>query len=691
MICKNCAAEYDDSYSFCPVCGKEKFSVEIPEYPEYVPQTEHMEFTDISSFSDNVIRDAAEDYPQEESVYAENNDNAGYYDIDASEDADTNVYSEAPQEEEGHDATQIFSLEQEAESVEAEDTDEPAYENGEQNAEQVQQEAEKPVEAEVKIEEASEEKTEAQPVRKRPVRRAPVVNKKEENKTLAVIIAVMCVVAVLAGVLSGIKLSTDTLETTEPAEKVVAAVGFSTQEEIMLEEVVARCFSALRTDYNSEVTDAETFLEKINPYDKGGVYSRVYNEYPELNKEKDPAGRFYDEEAEEYAYYKIEEKKIDDLLSIFSIAPHHQINRENCYYYDGYYYFAYKQQKNTAVVKTEITKSKRALDGSYYSECYFYAESGEKRVQTDNYYLVTEKTGDLQSGTVSFKIKRISTTPIFDNSGKLVEERTYKIKKQTIEGKTDDGKVYCRYTFEYPEFNDSNVGYQAINTFFTDAINVYKLKAESAQSSYESYIQQGGKDSDLPIEESVVARVSYENEQYVSIVEKIGIKDPTAVQSAPVTVQSEEEGSDEDYEEEPAEESLTLFNRMVDGYVFDKATGEFVSKDVLVGKDYMAVSEILYRIYNGYEYDSIIPEVKTEEVTDEYGEVVEDDEYYEDEEEEYYYSDDEIPDDEDGFGTVIYESACAFTQKGLTFYYVNEYGFVEEVTIPYAVVERLAQ
>ena len=48
MICKNCAAEYDDSYSFCPVCGKEKFSVEIPEYPEF---REYREYTDISSFS----------------------------------------------------------------------------------------------------------------------------------------------------------------------------------------------------------------------------------------------------------------------------------------------------------------------------------------------------------------------------------------------------------------------------------------------------------------------------------------------------------------------------------------------------------------------------------------------------------------------------------------------------------------
>ena len=92
----------------------------------------------------------------------------------------------------------------------------------------------------------------------------------------------------------------------------------------------------------------------------------------------------------------------------------------------------------------------------------------------------------------------------------------------------------------------------------------------------------------------------------------------------------------------------------------------------------------------GYESESIIPETKVEEVTDESGEIVEDEENY-GEEEEYSYSDDEIPDDEDGFGTILYESACAFTENGLTFYYVNENGIVEEVTIPFAVVERLAQ
>lgn len=660
MICKNCSAEYDDSYSFCPKCGKEnreKFAVAVPEYPEYTEYKAPMEFTDISSFSDNADRSGyskeALSVQQEAENYGDGSEVEEQQQVE-----ETQVFKTEPEQ-----AEETFSLHSDSSSVESK------AEPEEQPAEVVE---------------------EVKPLakKKRPVRREPPVNRKEENKIFAAIIAIMCVVAVLGASLSALKISTDTLETTEPVEKVVAAVGFSAQEELMLEEVLARCYAAVKTDYNSEFTDVEAFLGRVNPGDAGGVYSRIYNENPSLQTEADPALRFCDAEKGEYSYYRIEDKKIDDILSIFGLEPCREVNVKDCYYYDGYYYFAPVMQNATPVVKAEITKSKRVLDGCYYSECHFYTEDN---VQTDTYYLVTEKVDDTQNGTLSFKIKRISTTPIFDSNGKLVEARTYKIKKQVIEGKTNDGKVYCRYTFEYPEFTEDNAGYQAINRFFIDAVNSYSLRVDSAQKAYESFISQGGKDSDLPLTETVIARVGYENENYISIVEKIGVTDPTPVQTVPETTQADDESEYEDESDgEVKAEGVKLFTRTFDGYVFDKTTGEFVSKDVLAGKDYMVVSEILYRIYNGYEYESIIPETKVEEVTDEYGEIVEDEENY-GEEEEYSYSDDEIPDDEDGFGTILYESACALTENGLTFYYVNENGIVEEVTIPFAVVERLAQ
>ncbi len=691
MICKNCSAEYDDSYSFCPKCGKEnteKFTVEIPEYTEYPEYTEHAVprvYTDISSFSDN---SSYEERPEaEENLMVSEND-GGYAEHQGG-------YADNYDVEE--DGQELYPLQQDTD-YEEQPVQETDNEQEEPDLQPVCPEYSPENGEESSVTEAESVETadnaEVAPKKKRPLRRVPSVNRKEETGTVAVIIAVMCVVAVLAASLSVLKIGTDSLETTEPVEKVVATVGFSAQEEIMLEEVLARCFAALRTDFNSELSDAESFLARVNLYDKGGVYSRVYSEYPQLKTEADPLDRFFDGEEEQYAYYKVEEKKIDELLSIFDLDAYHEVNTAKCYYFDGFYYFAPVVQKITPAVNAEITKSKRVLDGSYYSECYFYAESGEKRVQTDTYYLVTEKVGDINNGTVSFKVKKISKTPVFDESGKLAEARTHKIKKQVIEGKTESGKVYCRYTFEYPVFTEDNAGYQSINSFFADAINAYRLRADSARKDYESFIKQGGKDSELPFTETVIARVSYENEKYISIVEKNAITAPKAEQSVPATEVSEEESegtSDEETQDAP-EEEVTLFERTVDGYVFDKATGGFVSKDVLIGKDYMAVSEILFRIYNSYEYESIIPEAKTEDVTDEYGETVEDEEeYYDDEEEEYYYSDDEVPDDEDGFGTKIYESACAFTEKGLTFYYVNEDGVVEEVTIPHAVVERLAQ
>ena len=38
----------------------------------------------------------------------------------------------------------------------------------------------------------------------------------------------------------------------------------------------------------------------------------------------------------------------------------------------------------------------------------------------------------------------------------------------------------------------------------------------------------------------------------------------------------------------------------------------------------------------------------------------------------------------------IYESAWSLSQQGVTFYYVNAEGFVQQVTIPYDVASKLA-
>lgn len=654
-------AEYDDSYSFCPKCGKEKFSVEIPDYQDFPVYHAHQEFTDISSHSDRMSADVPAAPVQTASAPAEDDGDVVHYYLDSDFAADDEMPDEVP----ASDETQVFSISQqnEAETSDDESDSSPADEVGEPESEpQTEQQHD---EAEQQVQQRP-----VAPQRKAMPRRVPAVNRRAENKTLAVIIVIMCVVAVLAASLSVLKINTDTLETTEPVQKVVASVGLSAQEEVILEEILARGFAVLKTGHNSELCDAEELLKKVNPYDKGGVYSMVYNEYPEVETQADPANRFYNGQEESYAYYKLEEKKVDDLMSMFGVEAHHAVNTESCYYYDGFYYFGYAEQKATLAVNADITKSRRVLDGSYYSEVYFYAENGEKRVETDKYYILTEKTGDAQTGELFFKVKKLSATPIFDSNGKLAEKKAYKIKRQVIEGKTDDGKVYCRYIFEYPVFSEDNVCYRSINTFFNDAINIYKLKADSAQKSYESFIQQGGKDSELPVTETVIARVGFENEGYVSVIEKIGIDGPQPVNNTAVAA-SEDDGKEEE------SKGVTLFERLVEGYVFDKNTGEFVSKDVLAGKDYLTVSEILYRIYNGNDYESLLPDADAGE------EDSESEDYYYDEEEEAY--------DEDGFGTVIYESNFALTQKGLTFFYVNEYGIVEEITIPHAAVEKLAQ
>ena len=70
----------------------------------------------------------------------------------------------------------------------------------------------------------------------------------------------------------------------------------------------------------------------------------------------------------------------------------------------------------------------------------------------------------------------------------------------------------------------------------------------------------------------------------------------------------------------------------------------------MTGKDYLAVQQLLYRIWLGAD-DTL--------------------------------EDSEIPDDTDGIGAKIYTSPWVLTEDGLMFCYQTEEGYTEEITIPY--------
>lgn len=630
MICNKCSEEYNDSYSFCPSCGAPNssgFTVTTPELP---------------------------DTYEEENMY------------------------EIPEYDGEKEA---LCEKEEGEAEKASEKKEPVKEKKEKNPSV-----------------------------------APATG--QEKKASALIVIILCLVAAVGAGLAALNISTETFEEEKQPQKAVALTGLSGEEESVLEMELAQYFTVFRKNYNSVTEDAESFISRINPADSGNIYSRLCPTPMTVQTEADPAMRFADE-YDEYAYYKIGASEIDKILGRFNLVSYSDINSKDCYYYDGFYYLNYVATKTTPPVTAEITKSKKVLDGSFYVECYFYVKNGAETIKSNTCYMIVQKNENAAFDGYSFKVCRAELSPLFTEAGNPTQANggaEYTIEKALIEGRTNDGKVYSRYIIEYPVFSGKTAGAEVINQFYSGMVSAYQQKADSAQTDYEAFVAQGGDVQQLPFTETVITRVTYSDDSKISCVEKISAYSPELPEKEEETTASEDEDDYDrqserefdSYRQEQEQEPVELITRSVEAYTFEKDTGNFVSKDTVLGKDYMVISEILYRIYNSYDYTAVLPEetveASTEGLTDEFGNAVEqeDDEddygyddsyydydsYYDDEDEGYG---DGVPEDEYGFGTDVYESACAFTKEGFTFWYVEDEGYVTEVTLPFAVVEKLVK
>lgn len=652
MICKKCSAEYDDTLSKCPECEEENLN----------------HISDGFQKGEMYIQDVQEIEPQEE-------------------EEPVKVY-ETPE----YNSQEAFEKE----------------ENGEN----------KKTDASV----ANKLPRDPKSVKLRKVNRTKQ-QVAAENKAMVLVAFILCFVGIFTAFLTAMSIRTDAFEKEADAQKAVALSKLSAEEEAQLEKELAGYFSALTADFDSAVCDAEAFLARINPADKGNIYSLVVSADEPLQATADPAMRFENENGE-YSYYKIEASKIEKLLERFGLSVYGNVNCENYYYHDGFYYFNTVALKNTPVVSADITKTKKVLDGSFYAEGYFYLSNGTETVRSDTLYLNVEKNSSATVGAPVFKIIKADNEALFTDSGNPTKKSGvtgYKIEKKVIEGKTNDGKLYCRYVMEYPVFGGDTIGEKAINTFFEGTVSAYELRASNAQKDYESFVSQGGNAQELPFTETIITRVTYSDDDKISFVEKIASYSPEIPEKEEETTTSEESyGYYEEPQREPSvpempeQEPVKLFTRTVEGYTFDRKTGDFMVKDDIVGKNYMVVSEVLYRIYNSYDYTGVLPEKAIEGTTDENGNFVQNgtnqtttepvtEEYYDDRYgydygygyDDYGYGEEDdndgVPEDEYGLGTAVYESACCYTEGGFTFYYVEEDGYVTEITLPWDVLERFAE
>lgn len=469
---------------------------------------------------------------------------------------------------------------------------------------------------------------------------------KSEKRARVAVMVLSCLMAVLTAAVAVLGGMTD-IFTKDAEDKAVAVLILPQDDKEELEKHLSKLWPLVKTGFDTEKMSTEELFDYIRPYCEDGLYTSFGYSATAITHEADPAMRFESEDGG-YCYYKIPASEIDSILKQFGLEANHALNSEDCYYYDSYYYFATGESAgDRASGKVTVEDSKRIQDGRYYVTCKFGSQTA---------YVIASMQEDY------WKIHSMSTQPVFDSLGIKIKtedesDGTYEIRSLVIEGTADDGTVYRKYVIKYPYFFGETQGEIQANSFYQSIITFYQQQAQQVQSDYKRFIRKGGKTDSLPIELHYSAEVSYSDEKNLCLINEI-------TESEPMYTQSEETTSEGVITEPAGQIPVSLPKKTVECNTFDVETGLYVAKDSLIGKDYLAISELLYRIYYGYGYESLLDENTVSEA---------------------------VPEDTENTGEKIYNSASTLCGDGYVFCYVTDEGIREDVVIPFEVVEKLTE
>lgn len=459
---------------------------------------------------------------------------------------------------------------------------------------------------------------------------------KKEKGASRFIVSSVCLMAVLMVAVCCLSVFTDVFNDDDDTVKTMALSSLSPIDAGELEGYLSKLYVLKEFELDDD-TASDEFYVKIMPESKGGLYQSLGNKASVITDTPDPAERFSDEEGN-YAYYKLPIDKVDEIIESFGLVPNHTLNLKNAYCYGGYYYFLKLEETAVSAVNADVVSSKRIQDGSYYVDCVFYSTKGTSEGrQEGKIYAIAKKDENVAGKWI---ISRISSEPIFDGGGIMVENDgvfRYEMKRELFQGKLSDGTVFCEYSIEYPYFKGDSMGEKAANLLYSEVLSKYKNSANEADKYFEDY---KGDKEDLPIVVHISSEVTYSDEQYISTIVDISEYNP-------------------EYEKG---DSVIISKRSIEGYIFDAQTGEFLSKDEVIGKNYQLIYDLLYRIQGGYEYadllDKSIPRPSG------------------------------IPAN-NTIGKEIYESGSAITPNGYVFCLVTEEGYVKSVLLPKDLVSEI--
>ena len=485
----------------------------------------------------------------------------------------------------------------------------------------------------VQIPEDTAENVKPQKRKKRPAKKKKSASKSEKTSR-RIVMALSCVMAVITAATAVLGVATDVFKGSDVKAVTVLILPQEDKEE--LENHLSKLWPLATAGFDTETMTVEELMAYIKPYSENGLYTSFGYSSVAVTHEADPADRFKDAEGN-YCYFKIPAKEIDSILKQFNVQSNHAVNNKDYYYYNSHYYFSWGESSDEKTSgRITVGDSKRIQDGRYYVPCKF----GKNEV----YVIASIEEKD---DSRYWKIHSMSLTPVFDSLGIMIKNEEspvedYEIRHLTIEGKADDGTVFKKFVIKYPYFFGESQGEIAANSFYQSIILYYQQQAEQVQSDYKKFIKRGGKTASLPQEIHYDAVVSYADGEKLCLINEI---------SESVLLYK-------------GDDNQILPKKTLECDTFDAETGLFVAKDSIIGKDYQKIYEILYRIYGGYSYADLLDKDATSK---------------------------DVPEDKDGIGEKIYNSASTMCEDGYVFCYVTEDGMREDVVIPFDVITKLTK
>ena len=485
------------------------------------------------------------------------------------------------------------------------------------------------------------------------------------------------------------------------SEKTILFSSVKGDQKASLQQFLNNYSALFESGYNSKKENFNVILKNLLPKSDGGLFRCFVPDFTPVTDGSDPAGRFIAENGNE-GFVKLEKDKMEEIASGLSQSVLTDANSRTEYYFDGCYYLALPSDEQPVQRLYAVIDSSAEINtGGYYLTCKIFDDPnalqnpGSFTEKFTRYFLVKS---DEVGAEYNWKIKQISADPLFSKTGSKLDEETssdslkYSFKRKTMKATTSDGTLFAIYYIEYPVFKEDGIAQSACESVYSEKIDEFRTKVANADSFYEAYLADGGDEALLPLTTNVVVEVKYNQNGFISLVDRTTIYDPTPEKKDEETTDAEngesadeetttsfdgfgesDETSDvtdpfaeseetESEETASAEKTVVLPTVQYVGYTFEIETGSFIKKDELTGNDSTAFSGMLsekYKAAHGYSGE---PSVNY----DEYGNIIS--------------SSSEV---EKGLGSDIFNSSWAISPNGMDFYYIDTDGLLSTVTVPW--------